>query len=333
MKKKKNFIKTAAVFVSALIMISCQNPSDTSDDSLTEGGNQNSNKTEYTVSFNANCPETYSGELFYSCSESAPQSITAEEGSYITLPSFSGELTKYVNNEEEGIYPFATWNTASDGNGESYTEGAGFQVTQNVKLYAIYSPVKKSGGNDDSSSQKPDGDYLDLSTTSEYSMKIGEKIQLYAENADTYTVTTGTDVVSIGSDNVLEATGAGNATVQVSIKNSVKTYSIVITVTADTTNSFLDSELYGKWTDGESYLQFNSDGTGYLYFKNGSLNSLDCSCSWTSTTYANGTKYLVITNATSSSNGSYEYSVSGSTLSLKGRMAFGMAESTTWTKN
>ncbi len=30
-------------------------------------------------------------------------------------------------------------------------------------------------------------------------MKIGEKIQLYVENADTYSVTTGDDVVSIDS--------------------------------------------------------------------------------------------------------------------------------------
>ena len=68
----------------------------------------------------------------------------------------------------------------------------------------------------------------------------------------------------------------------------------------------------------------------------GSLNSLDSSCSWTTTTYTNGNKYLVISNATgeasSSTNGSYQYSISGSTLTLKGRMAFGMASSTTWTK-
>lgn len=162
-------------------------------------------------------------------------------------------------------------------------------------------------------------------------MKIGDKIQLYVENADTWSVTTGDDVVSINSDNVMEAIGAGTATVKVSIKDSVQTYSVVVTVSADTTNSSLDSALFGKWVDGESYLQFNSDGTGYLFFKSGSLNSLDSSCSWT-ISRVSGKTYIVIKDAPDSTNGSYEYSVSGTTLSIKGRMAFGMASSSTWNK-
>ena len=322
-------LKAAAALMSAFLLVSCQNPAGGDDNNENSGnGNQNTPKTEYTVTFDNNCPVTYDGGNFYSCSGTVPDSVKKEEGTFITLPEFAGELTRYVSNEVEGVYPFEKWNTASDGTGDSYVAGASFQVTQNITFYAIYSSEKKSGG---AAGGAPDGDYLDLSTTSEYSMKIGEKIQLYVENADTYSVTTGDDIVSIDSDNVMEAIGAGNATVKVTIKDSVQTYSVVVTVSADTTNSSLDSALFGKWVDGESSLQFNSNGTGYLYFKSGSLNSLDSSCSWTTST-ASGKTYIVISNATSSSNGSYEYSISGTTLSLKGQMAFGMDTSTTWTK-
>lgn len=160
-------------------------------------------------------------------------------------------------------------------------------------------------------------------------MKIGEKIQLYVENADTYSVTTGDDVVSIDSDNVMEAIGAESAIVKVTIKDSVQTYSVVVTVSADTTNSSLDTALFGKWVDGESYLQFNSDGSGYLYFIKNSTSTLDLSCSWT-VSNAGGKKWIVITGAApNGTNGSYKYSISGSTLYLTGKIAFLMAETST----
>lgn len=320
--------KIAAVAFAAVLLTACQTPAGGDDEINGRNNSPAENKSEYTVTFSNNCPDTFENGNFWSCSESAPSSFKAEEGTYMTLPDFTGELTRYVSSEKEGDYPFEKWNTKSDGSGDSYVAGDSFQVTQNVTLYAFYSSEKKGSG---SSGGAPDGDYLDLSTTSEYSMKIGEKIQLYVENADTYSITTGDDVVSIDSDNVMEAVGAGSATVKVTIKDSVQTYSVVVTVSADTTNSSLDAALIGKWVDGNSYLQFNSDGTGYLFFKSGSLNSLDSSCSWTTST-ASGKTYIVISNATSSSNGSYEYSVSGTTLSLKGQMAFGMDTSTTWIK-
>ncbi len=322
-------LKAAAALMSAFLLVSCQTSAGGDDDNGNSGnGNQNTPKTEYTVTFDNNCPATYDGGNFYSCSEYAPEAVKKEEGTYITLPDFTGELTRYVSNEVEGVYPFEKWNTASDGSGDSYVAGASFQVTQNITFYAIYSSEKKSSG---TSGGAPDGDYLDMSTTSEYSMKIGEKIQLYVENADTYSVTTGDDVVSIDSDNVMEAIGAGSATVKVTIKDSVQTYSAVVTVSADTADSSLDAALIGKWVDGNSYLQFNSDGSGYLYFIKNSKPTLDSSCSWT-VSNAGGKKWIVISGAPSDTNGSYEYSISGFTLYFTGRMAFLMAESSTWTK-
>lgn len=320
--------KIAAVAFTAVLLTACQT-SAVRDDEINDGNNSPAeNKTEYTVTFDDNCPTTFENGNFWSCSESAPSSFKAEEGTYITLPDFTGELTRYVSSEKEGDYPFEKWNTKSDGSGDSYVAGASFQLTQDITFYAVYSSEKKSNG---SSGGAPAGDYLDLSSTSEYSMKIEEKIQLYVENADTWSVTTGDDVVSINSDNVMEAIGAGSATVQVTIKDSVQTYSVVVTVSADTTNSSLDAALIGKWVDGKSYLQFNSDGSGYLYFIKNSTATLDSSCSWT-VSNSGGKKWIVISGATSDTNGSYEYSISGSTLYLTGRMAFLMASSSTWTK-
>ena len=321
--------KMAAVAFAAVLLTACQTPAG-GDDERNGGSNSPSeNKSEYTVTFSNNCPDTFENGNFWSCSESSPSSVKVEEGTYITLPDFTGELTKYVSSEKEGDYPFEKWNTASDGTGDSYVAGASFHVTQNITFYAIYSSEKKA---DSSSNEVPDGDYLDLSTTSEYSMKIWEKIQLYVENADTYSVTTGDDVVSIDSDNVMKAIGAGSATVKVTIKDSVQTYSVVVTVSADTSNNSLDSALFGKWVDDESYLQFNSDGTGYLYYKDGSYTLLNTSCNWITST-ANEKKLLTISNTnTSGSDGSYEYSISGTALKITGRISLGVPDPSTWAK-
>ncbi len=321
--------KIAAVAFAAVLLTACQTAA-VGDDEINDGNNSPAeNKTEYTVTFNDNCPTTFENGNFWSCSESAPSSFKAEKGTYITLPDFTGELTRYVSSEKEGDYLFEKWNTASDGTGDSYAVGACFQVTGNITFYAVYSSEKKA---DSSSNEVPDGDYLDLSTTSEYAMKIGEKIQLYVENADSYSVTTGDDVVSIDSDNVMEAVGAGSATIKVTIKDSVQTYSVVVTVSADTADSSLDTALIGKWVDGNSYLQFNSNGSGYLYYKDGSYTLLNTSCKWT-TSIANRKNWITISDTnTSGSDGSYEYVIVGSTLKIIGRISLGVPNPSTWTK-
>lgn len=109
-------LKAAAALMSAFLLVSCQNPAGGDNDNENSGnGNQNTQKTEYTVTFVNNCPVTYDGGNFYSCSAPAPESVKKEEGTYITLPEFAGELTRYVSNEVEDVYPFEKWNTSSDG--------------------------------------------------------------------------------------------------------------------------------------------------------------------------------------------------------------------------
>lgn len=325
MKKTLKFL--AALMITTVLFASCQNPAAGNNGDEPQNPPETTKK-EYTVSFNNNCPSD-NGSVWYMCSDYAPSSIKAKEGETIALPSFSGELTKYENNEEEGVYAFEKWNTAADGTGDSYIAGASIEVTGNMTFYAVYSMEKKSDGSSDSA---PDGDYIDLSTTSEYSMKVGDRIQFYVENANSYTVTTGDDVVSIDSDNVMEAIGAGNATVQVSIKNSIRTYSLVVTVTADSSDSTHDVNVIGRWVNGASYFEFNADGSGYLYYKDGSYTTLNTSCSW-NTSKAGGKNWLNISGCNpSGSNGSYEYTVAATRLKIHGRIALGIPMDTEWVK-
>jgi uncharacterized repeat protein (TIGR02543 family) len=78
--------------------------------------NSSSGGTTYTVTFNANGG---SGSV---------QSMTANSGSGITLPSGSG-LTR-------ANYTFGGWNTNAAGTGTNYNAGASYTVTGNVTLYA-----------------------------------------------------------------------------------------------------------------------------------------------------------------------------------------------------
>lgn len=100
----RNYIKCTAVIISALFMMACQNSAgadfDNDKDDLPP-----KQKTEYTVTFNNNCPSD-NGSVWYMCSDYVPASIKAKEGDYVTLPAFSGEITKYIASESEGVYAF-----------------------------------------------------------------------------------------------------------------------------------------------------------------------------------------------------------------------------------
>lgn len=322
MKQITRFI--AVLGATALFMVSCKNPDTGFIDGKDTAGPE---LKKYTVSFDANIPER-EGSVWYYCNEDVPESMTVTEGNTITLPSFEGELCKIIGSDEEGVYPFVNWNTDKDGTGTSYEAGESYIVNEDVTFYAVWSTSKKASDTEDA----PDGDYLDLSKTSSYEMKIGDRIQLWTDGEDFYEITTGNDVVSIDSNNVIEAIGGGTSTVKVFIRDSVQTYSVVITVTADSSDVSHDSALVGRWCDGESYFEFNSDGTGYLYFKSGSNVFLNTACSW-NTSIGGGKNWINISGCNpSSSSGSYEYSVSGSQLSIHGRIAFGMAMDTVWYK-
>lgn len=76
--------------------------------------------TELTVTFEANGSEEYPAE-----GTMAPQSVTAKKDTALNANTFT----------REG-YNFLNWNTAADGTGGSYADGATVNLTENTTLYA-----------------------------------------------------------------------------------------------------------------------------------------------------------------------------------------------------
>ena len=76
--------------------------------------------TELTVTFEANGTEEYPVE-----GTMAPQSVTAKKDTALNANTFT----------REG-YNFLNWNTAADGTGDSYADGATVNLTENTTLYA-----------------------------------------------------------------------------------------------------------------------------------------------------------------------------------------------------
>ena len=76
--------------------------------------------TELTVTFEANGSEEYPAE-----GTMAPQSVTAKKDTALNANTFT----------REG-YNFLNWNTAADGTGDSYADGATVNLTENPTLYA-----------------------------------------------------------------------------------------------------------------------------------------------------------------------------------------------------
>ena len=76
--------------------------------------------TELTVTFEANGSEEYPAE-----GTMAPQSVTAKKDTALNANTFT----------REG-YNFLNWNTAADGTGDSYADGATVNLTEDTTLYA-----------------------------------------------------------------------------------------------------------------------------------------------------------------------------------------------------
>ena len=318
-----------SIITTAILFVSCQNPAGGSS----EDNPPETTKKEYTVTFDNNCP-SMNGTIWYSCSDYAPSSIKAKEGDTITLPSFSGELTKYVGSDEEGVYAFEKWNTAADGTGESYVAGASYQVNGNITFYAVYSTEKKSDDNDEDN----ENEGLDFSVTTTYSMKMGESVQLINEIGNYevyYEIQSGSDAVELGNG-LLKAIGPGSAIVVAKDWNgSSKTWSCNITVTVEGfSGSALDYKLIGRWEDGNSYVVFNADNTGDLkVYKNGSLLQ-ESTFAWRSFENTSG-KFLTLSNCSESYLEGKQFTIktiSATSLSLHVYFALMAPEETSWTK-
>jgi len=196
-----------------------------------------------------------------------------------------------------------------------------------------------SGGND----TKPEEKELNLGTTSQYSMKVGETIKLpdyIGEYEVYYQVQSGTDVVTVSSTGIT-ADSVGSAVLKATDWNDEsRSWSCSITVTADGFNgTALEYKLCGNWSrEGGSSLVLNQDKTGTMQnYLNGELVQ-NWSFTWSGSEYSSN-KFLNITDCydskTNKSVDDKQFTVTGISsvsLSIKGNLGFGMPSQTSWSK-
>ncbi len=328
---------TIAALVAAALFMSCQT------EGSEERGNQNSSgeSATATAKFDLNLPDSTK----YGVGENAAiPDITETAGTSITLPStkcFYSELTE--DDVFVADYNFSGWNTMADGSGSSYKAGTSFTLNEDITFYAQY---EKETADGDNSEDSESGDFLDIATTTEYKMKVGETVKLKSSwNEDCYysIYNNEYDAISLDSDTITAQT-VGTATVKItSSVNSSKAGYCIITVTSDSfSGTGLDYKMLGKWTDKKNSLVLNSDKTGSLIVYGGSNLLSDATFKWK--TYSGGTgsnKYnffeIYDSNDNVAQNDYLEKSyiitsVSSTTLKLKGYLVpFGNQE-TTWSK-
>lgn len=182
---------------------------------------------------------------------------------------------------------------------------------------------------------KPEGDYLDLNLQTLYEMNAGESIVLWSEKAVSYEVLEGFDVVSLCSENVLSALIPGEAKLRMEDSEGYYYYCYVTVNAGSNDDPEADlpqiNALVGKWVDEDSYIEFYANGTGYMkVFLKGAVVQ-DVSFSWSDWSNSFG-HFLTISNANDYLNKDYTITVNGSSLTLKGYLAFGKPQTTTWIK-
>ena len=115
----RNVLVAVAVGLLAAVLVGC--PSASAGGGAGDGGGAT---TTYTVTYDAN--GATSGD--------PPTPETKTEGSELKLAANDNSLSR------DG-YTFAGWNTASDGSGTSYAEGATYSTDENLTLYAEWTAL------------------------------------------------------------------------------------------------------------------------------------------------------------------------------------------------
>lgn len=327
---------TIAALVAATLFMSCSDGGSSGSNDSSENQNPSAEeKTYLTAKFDLNLPDS-NGTFEYGYSNNAKISdITKETGTAITLPRTDCYYLKWSGETLICKYKFSSWNTMADGSGSSYKAGDSFTLNKNITFFAQY----KSSSEEDKKEDSENGDFLDIVTTTEYSMKVGETVKLksswseecyYEIYEDEY------GAISMNNDTIT-AEAIGTATVKItSSTNSSKAGYCIITVTSDSfSGTGLDYKMIGKWKDGDSYIQLNSDYSGHMKIYLNSSVVQDVSFNWATRTEGSTKKYryLKISNANDYLNKDFTItSVSSTTLKLKGYLAFGKPKETTWTK-
>lgn len=208
----------------------------------------------------------------------------------VTVPATQCAYTLYDSN---GIkirsYHFDHWNTAKDDSGLSYAVNASLTLAEDMVLYAIYKAA----------ASQPSGDYIDISATSSYEMAVGDSVQLWSEDEDSYSILSGSEYVSLSDSNVLSATNAGTAIILCVSAAGTRSY-LTVTVNPEEISPSQGTPsalIVGTWDLGKEaigrYLEFYTGGTGKAYMTAETKNNYS-SFNW-AITESNGTVTLKMT--------------------------------------
>lgn len=340
-----------------LLFASCANDGDSDNSTKANAGNSNTDSnTEYTLNFERNFPEITSERSYAQSSKPLsevspvfPKNMKGTSKTSITIPNcgyYYNFISLATYETISNNFYFSHWNAKSDDSGTSYTVGQVITLTENLTLYAIY---KEDSGNksDDSDNNNDETNILDMATTTEFSMKVGESVTLkpswtYGDDCY-YTITSNDDDAITLSGKVITAEKIGTAVVKMTANQSSSAAGwCTISVTAEGfEGKVLENKLLGTWkytgSSSSGTIVLNSDMTGHItaYLQGKTVHDNDFT--WSayegksgSTTY----QFLVIkgTGVSSLDDEHTLTNVRSNRFTMKGYLAFGMPSETTWEK-
>ena len=378
------------MMLAALLFAGCANDGDSGNDAGGNTGNTTGNSgnnsgsnstgndngdtntnTEYTLSFDKNFPyeniksPNYSSykytakspqftengnKYFYELESSTDSEQPSKKGSTIELEKspyayykcivLGEEVDDFTPNRRTKTYDFDHYNTKADDSGTSYKTGDKITLTSDTTLYCFYAASAENTA-------------LDFSVTRQYSMKVGETVEIaryfndiyeiYISNSDEispYLEHTGN---STSGNSIYKAKSVGTVTVRAKDwDDNSRSWYCYITITADGfSGNSIEYQLLGTWkyTDSSSNgtITLNADKTGHIKVTLQGSTVHDNSFTWSayesksgSTTY----QYLSISGTgISSLDGSHRITnIRTNRFTLNDYLAFGMPQQTTWNK-
>lgn len=371
------------MMLAALIFAGCASDGDSgsstggnTNEKGNTGNNTNSNptgnndtNTEYTLSFDKNFPyeniknPNYSSykytakspsfsengnTYFYELESSTDSEQQSKKGSTIELGKSPyayykcvvlGEETEdYTPNRRIKTFEFDHYNTKADDSGTSYKTGDNITLTSDTILYCFYSAAENAA--------------LDFTVTTQYSMKVGETIEIanyfndvyetYISNSDeisSYLERTGT---STNGNSIYTAKAVGTITVRAKDWNDdSKTWYCYITITADGFNgNSIEYKLLGVWEytkNNSTYgtITLHANKTGHITTTLNGKKIFDNEFTWSASERTiNSTKYqyLDISNSGNSNlDGSFGLKdIRTNRFTITDYLSFGMPKETTW---
>ncbi|MBQ9282255.1 MAG: hypothetical protein IJ207_08675 [Treponema sp.] len=352
MRKAINIILAAAI-----LLAGCANDGDSDNSVNANASNSNTDSNaEYTVTFERNFPEITSERTFAQSSKPLsevspcfPENMKGSPKTSITIPDcgyYYNFISLATYETISNNFYFSHWNTNNDDSGTSYTVGQVITLTENLTLYAIY---KEDSGNnaEDSDNNNDETNILDMATTTEFSMKVGESVTLkpswtYGDDCY-YTITSNDDDAITLSGKVITAEKIGTAIVKMTANASSSAAGwCTISVTAEGfEGKVLENKLLGIWkyigSSSSGTIVLNSDMTGHITaYLNGSTVH-DNDFTWSAYEGKSGsTTYQFLTlKGTGVSSLDCDHQItnlSSAKFTMKGYLAFGMPSETTWEK-